>query len=118
MLVVISTFAQWPGFGGSVGSFGCWPFAPLRVSKGRVGQPEQLTLIFIFAEEDVLDATSQNNSCVAMIVKGSVTASASRSSDGSEQEPLHLAAAGRSPSQQVCHFVVKPILCKSLVPVG
>ena len=48
-----------------------------------------------------MEAQSLSNSCVAMIVKDSATATASLSSDGSEQEPLHLAAAGQSPSAQV-----------------
>ena len=44
---------------------------------------------------------SQSNSRVAMIVKEGTTASGGRSSDGSEQEPLHLSPAGQPPSAQV-----------------
>lgn len=52
-------------------------------------------------EEEIEAAPSQSNSRVAMIVKECTTASGSHSSDGSEQEPLHLPPAGQSPSTQV-----------------
>jgi hypothetical protein len=61
------------------------------------------SLAVVVAEEE-MDAPSLNNSCIAMIVKEGGTTTASLSSDGSEQEPLHLDAAGQSPSAQVLHL--------------
>ncbi|KAK9901378.1 hypothetical protein WJX75_009335 [Coccomyxa subellipsoidea] len=78
-----------------------------RPSKRTFGVDDELSSDSEDDEEEEMDAPSLNNSCIAMIVKEGGTTTASLSSDGSEQEPLHLDAAGQSPSAQASASVLE-----------